>query len=362
MATAPDGSVTKAVVEFADTVVYGDPIQAYHISSPMWRDPEIQAELTRLAHEGRINAVELTVKDEAGWVGYDTSVPLAKEIGAIARDYDIRQAIDHIHSLGLKAIGRVVCFLDPKLAQWAYKSGHDEMIIQNADGTPLDSYYGPVVFTNFGNEDVLQYNIDLAVEAAESGFDHILYDYVRRPEGELETMKFPGLEWAPPVAIANFVKETRERLPEETKFGLSVFGIAATRPIMIAQDVRLLAPLVDYIAPMVYPSHWGLGEYKVPNPVAEPAKIVERSVKDFVKIASAGGAYTIPWLQDFDTGKYTYGEAEVRAQIEAAMKSGASGYMLWNPRVRYDYDAMDPMDERVPPEDEEAAVTTTTPG
>jgi hypothetical protein len=249
-------------------------------------------------------------------------------------------------------------FLDPILAKWSWNNGYRDRLILNAEtGDPHASYYGPIAFTNPGNETVRQYNIELAVEAAEAGFDHILYDYVRRPEGEVEQFLFPGMDTAPPVSVATFVKETRERLPKETKLGLSVFGIAATRPIMIAQDVRLLAPLIDYIAPMVYPSHWAAGEYKVPNPVAEPGKIVERSVKDFVRIASAGGAYTIPWLQDFDTGDYGYGEAEVRAQIEAAFASGASGYMLWNPRVRYDYDALDVMPSWSPPSDEDSGAT-----
>jgi hypothetical protein len=236
------------------------------------------------------------------------------------------------------------------------------MILQEPDGRPFESYYGPVVFTNFYDEAVRQYNIELAVEAASLGFDHILYDYVRRPEGELDTMKFPGMDVAPPVSIATFVKETRELLPEDTVFGLSVFGIAATRPIMIAQDVRLLAPFTDYIAPMVYPSHWGPGEYKVPNPVAEPAKIVERSVRAFVRIASAGGAYTLPWLQDFDTGDYRYGEDEVRAQIDAAMEAGASGYLLWNPRVRYDYEVFEPMPSMLVADGERVETPSTTGG
>jgi hypothetical protein len=360
IATAPDGSVTKAVVKFSEEIVKGEPIQAFHVSAPMWRDPEIQADLERLAKEGRINAVELTIKDELGAIGYDTAVPLADQIGAIARDYDLDQALERIHSLGLKAIGRLVVVLDPKLAQWSWNNGYrDRLILDAATGQPYASYYGPIVFTNPGNETVRQYNIEIAVEAAEAGFDHILFDYIRRPEGEVEKFIFPGMDVAPPVAVATLVKETRERLPEETKLGLSVFGIAASRPIMIAQDIRLLAPLVDYIAPMVYPSHWAAGEYKVPNPIAEPGKIVERSVKDFVRIASAGGAYTIPWLQDFDTGDYRYGEAEVRAQIEAAFEAGASGYVLWNPRVRYDYEAFDVMAGWVPPDPAETTPSTT---
>ena len=47
------------------------------------------------------------------------------------------------------------------------------------------------------------------------------------------------------------------------RLGASVFGIAATRPDEIAQDIPRMATVVDYVAPMVYPSHWGPGEYGV---------------------------------------------------------------------------------------------------
>ena len=45
-------------------------------------------------------------------------------------------------------------------------------------------------------------------------------------------------------------------------------------PEQIAQDIGLLAPHVDYVAPMVYPSHWGAGEYGVADPLRQPADIV----------------------------------------------------------------------------------------
>jgi hypothetical protein len=43
-----------------------------------------------------------------------------------------------------------------------------------------------------------------------------------------------------------------------------------------------------------------------------------------------------PWLQDFSfPGLTPYGDAEVRAQIEAAEEYGASGWMLWDPNNNY---------------------------
>ena len=58
------------------------------------------------------------------------------------------------------------------------------MLVLQGSGGPLETDYGAAAFTNLANPEVRQYQIDLAVEAAQLGFDEILYDYVRRPEGE----------------------------------------------------------------------------------------------------------------------------------------------------------------------------------
>jgi hypothetical protein len=355
IATAPDGSLTKAVVKFDSTPVVAEPIQAFHVTEPAWRYANLDKTLVRLAREKKINAVVLTIKDENGVIGYDTGVPLAKRIGAVGKDwrvkdgeltvgfYEARQAIDRLHELGLKAIGRITCFLDPQLAEWALKNGQKDMIVQDKNGDAIRTAYGTAVFTNFANEQVRQYNIQLAVEAAKLGFDDIMFDYVRRPEGLMENLNFPGLTTSPAVGIANFIREARQALPPGTTLGVAVFGVSASRPYLVGQDIRLLAPLVDYIAPMVYPSHWVEGEFKVPLPIAQPGAIVERSVAEFVRQASTGGAYTVPWLQDFGAKSYQYGTPQVLAQIEGGYRSKASGFFMWNSKVEYHLEAFEPV-------------------
>jgi hypothetical protein len=355
VATAPDGSITKAVVKFDATPVTAPAIQAFHVSEPAWRYPNLDKTLARLAAQKKINAVVLTVKDENGIIGYKTSVPLANRIGAIGKDwrvksgeltagfYDVKQAIDRMHQLGLRAIGRITCFLDPKLAEWALKNNQTSMIVQDNTGQPIRTAYGTAVFTNFANEQVRQYNIQLAVEAAKLGFDDILFDYVRRPEGTMDKLHFEGLTTSPAVGIANFIREARQALPSNVRLGASVFGVSASRPYLVGQDIRLIAPLVDYVAPMVYPSHWVANEYQVANPLLEPGKIVQRSVAEFVKQASTGGAFTVPWLEDFGAKGVKYGDPEVLAQIQASFQSSASGFFMWNSRVEYHLDAWEPI-------------------
>ena len=54
------------------------------------------------------------------------------------------------------------------------------------------------------------------------------------------------------------------------------------------------------------------------------------------KLPGVSGTRTTvrPWLQDFSLGR-TYTLADVRAQIKAAERGGARGWLLWNAGVRY---------------------------
>jgi hypothetical protein len=156
-------------------------------------------------------------------------------------------------------------------------------------------------------------------------------------------MRFPGLHGSPSAAIVGFLRETRLALrPYKTMLGASVFGIAATRPDQVAQDVPEMARQVDYIAPLVYPSHWGPGEYNVSDPNAEPFAIVERSLFDFRRDVTGTPARLVPWLQDFSLGGVVYGPAQVRAQIAAARKIGVDEFILWDPGVTYTAAALEP--------------------
>ena len=102
-----------------------------------------------------------------------------------------------------------------------------------------------------------------------------------------------------------------------------------------------MARQVDYIAPMVYPSHWGRGEYNVANPNAQPFDIVYRSLFDFSRAVTRDGARVVPWLQDFSLG-VTYGPAQVRAQIAAARTTGVDEFLLWDPGVTYTTGGLEP--------------------
>ena len=313
------------------------PVRAVHVTFYAWADKTLRAGVMQLINERRINAVELDLKDESGVVGFDAPIPFGRRIGSVQAVYDLPEAIDMLHRRGAMVVGRIVAFRDPVHATAAWKRGWRSQVIQTPSGEPYAGYGG---FTNFSNPTVRRYNVDVARVAAAAGIDDVLYDYVRRPDGPIDSMEFPNLRGSPEQSIATFLAEARTALkPYGTFLGASVFGVAATRPIEVAQDIPAMARNVDYISPMLYPSHWGPGEYGVSYPNAEPYAIVEKSLRDFQRQVRGTGARVVPWLQDFSLG-VPYGPAEVRAQIEAAMDVGIGEWLLWDPLVTYTADAL----------------------
>ena len=314
------------------------PLRSVHITAYGWANDELRAGVMALVKAGKINAIELDIKDEAGEIGFNPPLARARRIKAALPIYDLGKAVAELHAQGVRVIGRLVCFRDPLFAASAWKAGKRDEVIQTPSGEPYAGYGG---FSNFAHPAVRKYNIDVAVAAAKLGVDEVLYDYLRRPDGPIDSMVFPGLRGSPEAAIVRFLAESRAALAgTDTLVGASVFGVAATRPEEVAQNIPKMAREVDYIAPMVYPSHWGPGEYEVGDPNGEPYQIVFRSTEDFVKQVRGTGARVVPWLQDFSLGR-DYGPNEVRAQIKGARDAGADEFILWDAAVTYTDEGLD---------------------
>jgi len=306
--------------------------RAVHMTAISWNTDFLREPVLDMLRNGEINTIELDLKDESGIIGYDSQIPFARQIGAVQPEYDLEEAVAQIHALGGRVMGRIVAFRDPVHARWAWDHGHREQVIQAPGGVPYAGYGG---FTNFADPVVRAYNIDVAREAGEAGVEDILYDYIRRPDGPLETMRFPGLKGGAQASIVSFLGEAREALePTGTFLGASLFGIAAFRPQDVAQDVRRIARNVDYIAPLIYPSHWGSGIYGIADPEAEPRKVISESILTFNKLVEGTGARVVPWLQDFSL-RVPYGPKEVCAQIAGASAEGVDEWIMWDANVTY---------------------------
>jgi hypothetical protein len=335
--TAADAA-TKAKPALPQPRALPDEVRGVHVTMALASLEGKLEEYLALTHEG-LNTIQLDVKDENGEVGFvPSAVPLATKVGAARPYYRPRQAARLAHAKGVYLIGRIVTFEDPRLAE-----GAPELAIHNPDGSVWRTS-GGLAWTNPYNRKVWDYNVSLAEVAARAGFDEIQFDYVRFPsDGDIENAVFPGKTATPPGwVIAQFLHYATKRLkPLGVRVSADVFGLAATRDLGIGQVPKRLAKYVDSMYPMVYPSHYGSGEYGLDDPNGTPGATVAYSLTHFRRELRGSRAQLIPWLQDFSYGR-TYGLAEVQDQIAAARKLGARGYLLWNPLGVYTPGALAP--------------------
>ena len=87
----------------------------------------------------------------------------------------------------------------------------------------------------------------------------------------------------------------------------AVFGLAATRDLGIGQRPRILAPYLDAIYPMVYPSHYSPGEYNIADLDASPRATVDVA-RYFRKALRGMPTRLVPWLHGL------HARAPLRAQ------------------------------------------------
>jgi hypothetical protein len=319
-----------------------DEIRTVHATFWAWATADLREPIVGMIEDGRINALQLDLKDEGGHIGYESEVPLAREVGAAIGPLDLEETVADLHERDVAVIGRIVAFADPVLAQWAWENGERDWVIQLQDGS--DYYTGSYAgFSNYTHEDVIAYNLDLAEEAARAGVDHILWDYIRRPEG-MEDYTVPGLDTTPEEAIVEFTRQADERLaPYGVQHAASVYGIAADRPEQIGQDIPAMAEHLDYVSPMIYPSHWGPGEYDVSDPNRQPYDIIRATLEVWEEATADRRARIVPWLEDTPYRAWDRPH-QVREQIRAAKDHGIDEWLMWNPGSTFTPEAYEQRD------------------
>ncbi len=284
-----------------------------------------------------LNTLEVDVKDENGKVGFiSASTPkLARETGAAQPFYDAKTVVDKVHAAGMYLVGRVVVFEDPVLS-----AARPDLAVLRPDGSRWLNN-GGLGWTNPYDRRVWRYVVGIGIAAAKAGFDEIQFDYVRFPsDGDLSQIVYRHTRPEPKgTTIASFLRYASGQLhPLGVRVSADVFGLAATHDLGIGQVPKRIAPYLDAIYPMVYPSHYGPGEYGIPDPDAYPGRTVAHSLLDFRRQVK-GKAKMIPWLQDFSLGR-PYTVVEVTDQIAAARRQHAGGFMLWNAEGLYNREAL----------------------
>jgi hypothetical protein len=318
-------------------------VKAIYSTAHYAASDELWDGLVEIADTTEVNAMVLDLKDSTGTVYYDTKVPMASQIGAKAPLYDINERLADMQEHDIYSIARIVVFEDPILAQ-----ARNDLAIHDITTGGLWTTWNGLAWVNAHESEVWQYNVDLALEAAALGFDEIQLDYIRFPsDGLLENADY-GPEYANRTrveAITGFLTQMQAALkPTGSLLAVDIFGITLLEDddAGIGQNFASIAPLVDVICPMIYPSHFYPGEMGFDIPNNHPYDVILQSLQRGESLVPEAKDKLRPWLQDFSYGEgIEYGAPEVAAQIQASDDFGTSGWMIWAPDNVYSVGAFD---------------------
>lgn len=303
-------------------------------------------ELIALTKRTKINAFVIDVKEDDGTLLFKMEAgekynPLANRRAPIK---DIEKFMKRLKENNIYTIARIVSFKDPTYA----KANPDKAIISKATGKPFTNSDG-VIWVSPHDRYLWEYNVAVAKEAAKAGFDEIQFDYVRFPAsngGKLDKeLNYRNTKnESKPETIQKYLAYARKELePLGVYIAADVYGQVGSLPddMALGQHWESVSNVVDYICPMIYPSHYGRGVYGLPVPDAYPYKTVYHCTQDSInRNANIDTPAMIrPWIQAFTAkwvkGHINYGPKEIELQVQALRDLGIEDYILWSPTNKY---------------------------
>lgn len=321
-------------------------VKGIYISGPVAGTKNTLNNIVRIVDETEVNAIVVDIKNDSGEITYKMQTPTVLDIkSGVNYIRDIDGFIKRMKEKNIYLIARIVAFKDPILAK-----KKPELSLKNSNGTIFTDKAG-LSWVNPYKKEVWEYLIEVAAEAARIGFDEIQFDYIRfSTDSGMKQVIFTNEEEAKSKeeVISEFTKYACEKLkPMGVYVSADVYGSiisSKTDADIIGQDYIEMSKYLDYICPMIYPSHYVDGAYGIDYPDLAPYQLISKALEDSKNVLSVidegeHKAVVRPWLQDFTASwiknHQKYGKKQIREQIEAVYDSGYEEWILWNGSNKY---------------------------
>ena len=344
-----------------------EPLKAIYMSQCAASDVNgLRKSVIAIADETEINAIVIDLKDYTGTVAFPSET--AEKGGKGCTVANFRDFVKELHDRDIYVIGRLTVFQDP-----LYTKAHPEEAVKQADGETVWKDRKGLSFVDVASKPFWGYIVTLAKEAYVLGVDEVNFDYVRYPsDGDMQNIAFTHTRSDHADELERFFRHLAQLLGEDGPVrSADLFGMTTTNEddLNIGQVLERALPYFDYIAPMVYPSHYPSGFHGYENVNEHAYDIVHYSMKTAAGRAMAStttvGGFTQanigttsysyrgktieislykkpvhdklklrPWLQDFDY-PVEYTPAMVADQIRANEDAGLTSWMFWDPANRY---------------------------
>ena len=260
-------------------------VRGIYVTGPM-AGTENMNNLIDLVDRTELNALVIDVKNDEGRVVCEMNTPTVQKIGAVKRYVrDMPALVEKCKEKNIYLIARIVAFKDPFLAE-----AKPEWSLHNADGSIFRDKSGQA-WINPYEKRVWDYLLEVAQAAVELGFDEVQFDYIRfSTDSGMKQVDFgpQAAEKSKTEVITEFTAYAAERLHEKgAAVSADVYGVVIDSEVdqqIVGQDYAEMARHLDYLSPMVYPSHYGPYNYDIPVPDAQPYDTVLAAMQASKKV------------------------------------------------------------------------------
>ncbi len=313
-----------------------DTIKGLYLTAYSAGSPKKIDEIINLINKTELNTVVIDIKDYSGLVLYGSQLQIVKDLKTSEnRLGDVPALIKKLHDKNIYVIARQTVFQDPVLAEkkpaWAIKNKSGNLWRDNKGLAWVDP----------SKKEVWAYNLAIAKEAIALGFDEINFDYVRFPtDGNMSQAVYSmGSSTRKYQVMAQFYHFLDTKLADQpAQISLDMFGFVMEKKgaddMGIGQRLADAVDEVDYISPMMYPSHYPSGHLGLKNPADFPALVIDHGMELGTPKFTDKRAKLRPWIQAFNLGA-VYDAGKIRAQITEVEKYTGAGWLLWNASNRY---------------------------
>ncbi len=339
----------------SDHVKTPETVKAIYMTACVLSTVEFKQELVDLIDQTEINSIVIDIKDFSGTISFPSDNPKLYGLqGTGCKATGVKEFIQMLHDKNIYVIGRVTVFQDNVMT----RVRPDLAVKRASDGGVWKDHKG-ISFIDVGAKEHWDYMIELAKESYSIGFDEINFDYIRYPsDGNMQDIAFHHSDGSnKPESLRRFFEYLHDQLKDTgIVTSADLFGMTTTNydDLNIGQVLENALPYFDYVAPMVYPSHYPNNFNGWANPDDYPYDLIYFTMKSGADRAEAlrtasstpsdiakrvGKHQLRTWIQDFDYGG-DYGPVEVREQIEASVAAGVPSWMIWAPSNRYTREAL----------------------
>lgn len=302
-------------------------------------------EYITVARETGINSFIIDVKNDSGYLTFATDNQDLVDKGVVLAKppiQDVKRMMIRLYEEGIYPIARVVTFKDnvitKKEPERTVKNLHGEVYKTSGGDMWLDPY----------NKENWEYLLEICDEAVQLGFKEVQFDYVRFHESMKPTTVQLDSAISKTDIITEFTKYMCDHLQAQDIYvSADVFGaviLSSLDASIVGQDFAAMSQYLDYICPMVYPSHYAKGTFGIDYPHLNAYDIILNTMKRGQDLISENKesqkkAVIRPWLQDFTLKSLEpyllYGPDQVKDQIKATYDAGLEQWIFWNASGNY---------------------------